>query len=168
MVEGAKDGTFLHMMGNAEECISCSSFGMQGCFASSSTVQTPNGIININSLRLNDSVLTFTPGVGAHYTEVTIHKSQWVRYYDNNNNIMTTTTILYMYSVWIMLFFCGIDFFPVSWLAGPLHCKTEHLLGGGHCPFWTHLPHCKSCHIQVSVFNFRKELFKLLSAEIES
>ena len=70
MVEGAKDGTILHMMGNAEECRSCRSFGMQGCFASSSTVQTPNGVININSLRLNDSVLTFTPGVGAHYTEV--------------------------------------------------------------------------------------------------
>ena len=63
MVEAAKDGTLLHLVGNAEEFIS-------GCFASSSTVQTPHGVININSLRLNDSVLTFTPGVGAHYTEV--------------------------------------------------------------------------------------------------
>ena len=65
MVEAAKDGTLLHLVGNAEERIN-----FMGCFASSSTVQTPNGVININSLRLNDSVLTFTPGVGAHYTEV--------------------------------------------------------------------------------------------------
>ena len=100
MVEAAKDGTLLHLVGNAEECPQgtqrkgCSARGSdyawiplltavvpvavseviglakRACFASSSTVQTPNGVININSLRLNDSVLTFTPGVGAHYTEV--------------------------------------------------------------------------------------------------
>ena len=100
MVEAAKDGTLLHLVGNAEECPQgaqrnvCSAQGSdyawiplltavvpvavsevislakRACFASSSTVQTPNGVININSLRLNDSVLTFTPGVGAHYTEV--------------------------------------------------------------------------------------------------
>ena len=81
MVEAAKDGTLLQLVGNAEECPqgternACSARGSdylakRACFASSSTVQTPNGVININSLRLNDSVLTFTPGVGAHYTEV--------------------------------------------------------------------------------------------------
>ena len=89
MVEAAKDGTLLHLVGNAEECPPCLpliaavvsgtvggavstgiSAASKKCFASSSTVQTPNGVININSLRLNDSVLTFTPGVGAHYTEV--------------------------------------------------------------------------------------------------
>ena len=99
MVEAAKDGTLLHLVGNAEECPqgaqrNCSARGSdyawiplltavvpvavsevislakRACFASSSTVQTPHGVININSLRLNDSVLTFTPGVGAHYTEV--------------------------------------------------------------------------------------------------
>ena len=95
MVEAAKDGTLLHLVGNAEECRGCirplikllpwvvpevigavKPLVKGACFASSSTVQTPHGVININSLRLNDSVLTFTPGVGAHYTEVTIHKSQ--------------------------------------------------------------------------------------------
>ena len=85
MVEAAKDGTLLHLVGNAEECRGCIRPIIKllpwvvpevvdavkgGCFASSSTVQTPHGVININSLRLNDSVLTFTPGVGAHYTEV--------------------------------------------------------------------------------------------------
>lgn len=82
MVEAAKDGTLLHLVGNAEECPVCipllaavaggvaNALVSKACFASSSTVQTPNGVININSLRLNDSVLTFTPGVGAHYTEV--------------------------------------------------------------------------------------------------
>ena len=87
MVEAAKDGTLLHLVGNAEEwgvriipkllpwvvpeVIGAVKPLVKGaCFASSSTVQTPHGVININSLRLNDSVLTFTPGVGAHYTEV--------------------------------------------------------------------------------------------------
>ena len=85
MVEAAKDGTLLPLVGNAEECRGCIKplikllpwvvpevidVVKKGCFASSSTVQTPHGVININSLRLNDSVLTFTPGVGAHYTEV--------------------------------------------------------------------------------------------------
>ena len=97
MVEAAKDGTLLHLVGNAEECPPCLPLlaavvggGVSGavstgisaaskkCFASSSTVQTPNGVININSLRLNDSVLTFTPGVGAHYTEVNSRNLQYL------------------------------------------------------------------------------------------
>ena len=40
------------------------------CFSGSSTVQTTNGIIAIKDLTLEDSVLTFTPGFGAHYTKV--------------------------------------------------------------------------------------------------
>ena len=101
MVQGAKDGTIIkHVMTSGEECLpmcvvwpfltlmpkiltvvkeGLKAGGLEdwnkgkGCFSSSSTVQTPSGVIAIKNLRLNDSVLTFTPGVGAHYTEVHSH-----------------------------------------------------------------------------------------------
>ena len=57
----------VHGMGHAIQAAA------EDCFSSSSTVQTPSGVIAIKNLRLNDSVLTFTPGVGAHYTEVHSH-----------------------------------------------------------------------------------------------
>ena len=72
MVEAAKDGRISGLVGTADECpvcvIVCVAVGC--CFSGSSTVQTPNGVITINKLRLNDLVLTYTPGVGTHYTEV--------------------------------------------------------------------------------------------------
>ena len=88
MVQGAKDGSLAkHMKSSGEEClpvcaigpvitaiaIAAEKAGDSGCFSSSSTVQTPNGVIAIKNLRLNDLVLTFTPGLGAHYTEVDSH-----------------------------------------------------------------------------------------------
>ena len=41
------------------------------CLSGSSTVDTQQrGPIQVRDLKLNDSVLTFTPGVGLHFTEV--------------------------------------------------------------------------------------------------
>ena len=41
------------------------------CFSGSTTVQTSTkGVIPVSKLRLNDSVLTFTPGIGNRYTKV--------------------------------------------------------------------------------------------------
>ena len=41
------------------------------CFSGSSMVDTKQrGQIQLRDLKLNDSVLTFTPGVGSHFTEV--------------------------------------------------------------------------------------------------
>ena len=81
MVQAAKDGSIVKLLSSGEEGIDISKECNPGnfidpcgqlddCFSSSSTVQTPSGVIAIKNLRLNDSVLTFTPGVGAHYTEV--------------------------------------------------------------------------------------------------
>ena len=77
MVQGAKDGSLAkQVMKTGEELLPAIIMGVAGslipkpCFSSSSTVQTPSGTIGIRNLRLNDSVLTFTPGLGAHYTEV--------------------------------------------------------------------------------------------------
>ena len=67
MVQGAKNGQVEELLTSDLECDHhCTKI----CFSSSSTVQTPSGVIAIKNLRLNDSVLTFTPGLGAHYTEV--------------------------------------------------------------------------------------------------
>jgi len=67
-----------------------------GCFSSSSTVQTPSGVIAIQNLRLNDSVLTFTPGVGAHYTEMlgwldrsTATPNKFLEVYTSNSGFIT-------------------------------------------------------------------------------
>ena len=97
MVQGVKDGSLAKLLSSSgEEClpwcvimpiviltspawtapavIAAENAEKEGgCFSSSSTVQTPSGVIAIKNLRLNDSVLTFTPGVGAHYTEVHSH-----------------------------------------------------------------------------------------------
>ena len=76
MVQGAKDGSIVKLLSSGEECHGCKKYCCClacDCFSSSSTVQTPSGVIAIKNLRLNDSVLTFTPGVGAHYTEVHSH-----------------------------------------------------------------------------------------------
>ena len=81
MVQGAKDGSIVKLLSSGEECMVYVCVPLPGipgnvngtCFSSSSTVQTPSGVIAIKNLRLNDSVLTFTPGVGAHYTEVDSH-----------------------------------------------------------------------------------------------
>ena len=91
MVEGAKDGTIIkQVMSSGEECLPMCvvwpvlqlmphilkvvhAAAESTCFSSSSTVQTPSGVIAIKNLRLNDLVLTFTPGLGAHYTEVDSH-----------------------------------------------------------------------------------------------
>ena len=88
MVQGAKDGSIVKLLSSDEEMLcseqkkhwglnDCGTLLLSGCdcdcFSSSSTVQTPSGVIAIKNLRLNDSVLTFTPGVGAHYTEVHSH-----------------------------------------------------------------------------------------------
>ena len=83
MVQGAKDGSIVERLkSGGEECLPMCIIPTpiigtimpmpinSSCFSSSSTVQTPSGVIAIKNLRLNDSVLTFTPGVGAHYTEV--------------------------------------------------------------------------------------------------
>jgi len=96
MVEGAKDGSIAKLVtSSGEEClplcvvvpwllfqhfapplIALGATALEnsekggGCFSSSSTVQTPSGVIAIKDLMLNDSVLTFTPGLGAHYTEM--------------------------------------------------------------------------------------------------
>ena len=70
MVQASKDGSIVRLLSSGEECVA---FCGDTCFSSSSTVQTPSGVIAIKNLRLNDSVLTFTPGVGAHYTEVDSH-----------------------------------------------------------------------------------------------
>merc|ERR1711874_85476 len=42
---------------------------LAGCFSGSSTVDTQRGLIQLRHLKLNDSVLTLTPGLGRHYTE---------------------------------------------------------------------------------------------------
>ena len=82
MVQGAKDGSIVKLLSSGEEDFrkECNPGNfidpcgqLDDCFSSSSTVQTPSGVIAIKNLRLNDSVLTFTPGVGAHYTEVHSH-----------------------------------------------------------------------------------------------
>jgi len=39
------------------------------CFSSSSKITTYNGQTELKNLKLNDSVLTYTPGMGTHYTE---------------------------------------------------------------------------------------------------
>merc|ERR1712179_542880 len=39
-----------------------------GCFSGSSKVETQHGLIQLRDLKLNDSVLTHTPGVGTHFT----------------------------------------------------------------------------------------------------
>merc|ERR1712025_290604 len=39
-----------------------------GCFSGSSSIDTQHGIIQLRDLKLNDSVLTYTPGVGTHFT----------------------------------------------------------------------------------------------------
>jgi len=39
------------------------------CFSSSSLITTQNGQTDLKNLKLNDHVLTYTPGVGTHYTE---------------------------------------------------------------------------------------------------
>ena len=84
MVQGAKDGSLAKQVKKTgEECfgpvaVVCGLGAViipevveaVDCFSSSSTVQTPSGNIAIRNLRLNDSVLTFTPGLGAHYTQV--------------------------------------------------------------------------------------------------
>ena len=82
MVQGAKDGSIVERLkSGGEECLPACVLvpwmsymvgraAKEDCFSSSSTVQTPSGVIAIKNLRLNDSVLTFTPGLGAHYTEV--------------------------------------------------------------------------------------------------
>ena len=96
MVQGVKDGSIAKLLSSSgEECPWCAVVipiiiltspawsapavialenaekqGKGGCFSSSSTVETPSGAVAIKNLRLNDSVLTFTPGLGAHYTEV--------------------------------------------------------------------------------------------------
>ena len=82
MVQAAKDGSIVKLLSSGEECMigpyvcnpGPNHVNVNGtCFSSSSTVQTPSGVIAIKNLRLNDSVLTFTPGVGAQYTEVHSH-----------------------------------------------------------------------------------------------
>ena len=79
MVQGAKDGSIVKLLSSGEEGIDISvNVDVKPCFSSSSTVQTPSGVIAIKNLRLNDSVLTFTPGVGAHYTEVHSHSQSHV------------------------------------------------------------------------------------------
>ena len=87
MVQGAKDGSIVKLLSSDAECLPvCLAVPLikffatvaghaiqaaaEDCFSSSSTVQTPSGVIAIKNLRLNDLVLTFTPGLGAHYTEV--------------------------------------------------------------------------------------------------
>jgi len=43
---------------------------LEGCLSGSSTVHTrQRGPIQLRDLKLNDSVLTYTPGVGSHFTE---------------------------------------------------------------------------------------------------
>ena len=86
MVQGAKDGSIVERLkSGGEECLPMCIIPTpiigtimpmpinSSCFSSSSTVQTPSGVIAIKNLRLNDLVLTFTPGLGAHYTEVDSH-----------------------------------------------------------------------------------------------
>ena len=76
MVQAAKDGSIVKLLSSDEEAdirTACGWGDYCACFSSSSTVQTPSGVIAIKNLRLNDSVLTFTPGVGAHYAEVDSH-----------------------------------------------------------------------------------------------
>ena len=86
MIKAAKDGSLLETIANDEEilcggpCEAALIIAAGGaisaliknppCFSGSSTVQTTNGIIAIKDLTLDDSVLTFTPGFGAHYTKV--------------------------------------------------------------------------------------------------
>ena len=86
MIKAAKDGSLVEMIANDEESVCMGGIcnfpwicGVHGacpipdgkkCFSGSSTVQTTNGIIAIKDLTLDDSVLTFTPGFGAHYTKV--------------------------------------------------------------------------------------------------
>merc|ERR1711874_263613 len=67
MVEGAKDGSLEKLFTGGKECICCFCFNI--CFSGSSEVQTPNGVVTIKDLRLNDLVLTYTPGMGTHYTK---------------------------------------------------------------------------------------------------
>ena len=78
MIKAAKDGSLVEIFSKDEEIVSALIIGgaaltgalIQKCFSGSSTVQTTNGIIAIKDLTLEDSVLTFTPGFGAHYTKV--------------------------------------------------------------------------------------------------
>ena len=69
MVESAKNGNMAKLFNGGKECL-LSVFCFSVCFSGSSEVQTPNGAVPMKDLRLNDLVLTYTPGTGNHYTEV--------------------------------------------------------------------------------------------------
>ena len=72
MVKSAKDGGLEKLFAGGKEngcpCYHCC--WMDLCFSGSSEVKTPNGVVSMKDLRLNDVVLTYTPGMGTHFTEV--------------------------------------------------------------------------------------------------
>jgi len=66
---GGQGGTNNAPGGTAGAGGNCDQSKKGDCFDSSSSITTQNGQTKLKNLRLNDSVLTYTPGVGTHYTE---------------------------------------------------------------------------------------------------
>ena len=82
IVNGAKAGEFGTLFEDGKECLDpitatlCGAgitavAGMIGCFSGESLVSTPAGPLPLSSLRLGDSLLTYRPGEGVLYTQVT-------------------------------------------------------------------------------------------------
>jgi len=68
MVESAKDGSMRKLYTGMKGGNDYGDYG--GCLSGSSTVYTrQRGPIQLRDLKLKDTVLTYTPGVGTHFTE---------------------------------------------------------------------------------------------------
>ena len=77
IVNGAKAGEFGTLFEDGKECLdpitllACTIPFVVGCFSGESLVSTPAGPLPLSSLRLGDSLLTYRPGEGVLYTQVT-------------------------------------------------------------------------------------------------
>jgi len=70
MVKSAKDGSMRKLYNAAMEGGNDYAIPPGGCLSGSSTVYTrQRGPIQLRDLKLKDTVLTYTPGVGTHFTE---------------------------------------------------------------------------------------------------